>query len=227
MMDKNQALAKIKKCLALSHSTNEYEVAQALKHAHALMQQYNLGTTDIELADVGEQNIRTTKTLPQWHWDLSLVCAHAFDCRRWKQDRDTGSFFIFCGLNGKQELAAYAYEVLLRQIKSARRSYIKETLNRVRLAKNKTARADAFCTGWVNAVRDTVQRFAANEKEKAILSQYIARHYGEFRNAKVRTVKGTVLPGDYFRGETAGANVRLDVPLEKSGTTLHLDLNNK
>ncbi|RKV86005.1 MAG: DUF2786 domain-containing protein, partial [Neisseria sp.] len=37
-MDKNQALAKIKKCLALSHSTNEYEAAQALKHAHALMQ---------------------------------------------------------------------------------------------------------------------------------------------------------------------------------------------
>ena len=129
MMDKNQALAKIKKCLALSHSTNEYEAAQAFKHAHVLMQQYNLGTTDIELADVGEQNIRTTKTLPQWHWDLSLVCARAFDCRRWKQDRDTGSFFIFCGLNGKQELAAYAYEVLLRQIKSARRSYIKETLN--------------------------------------------------------------------------------------------------
>lgn len=155
------------------------------------------------------------------------MCARAFDCRRWKQDRDTGSFFIFCGLNGKQELATYAYEVLLRQIKSARRSYIKETLNRVRLAKNKTARADAFCTGWVNAVRDTVQRFAANEKEKAILSQYITKNYGEFQNAKARTVKGAVLPGDYFRGETAGSNVRLDVPLAKSGTTLHLDLNNK
>ena len=41
-MDKEKALDKIKKCLALSRSANEHEAAQALKHAQALMDKYGV-----------------------------------------------------------------------------------------------------------------------------------------------------------------------------------------
>ena len=41
-MDKETALTKIKKCLALSKSVNEHEAAIALKQAQRLMQEYSL-----------------------------------------------------------------------------------------------------------------------------------------------------------------------------------------
>ena len=53
-MDKNKALEKIKKCLALSRSANENEAAQALKHAQALMAQYGLNQADVDLSEIGE-----------------------------------------------------------------------------------------------------------------------------------------------------------------------------
>ena len=41
-MDKNKAIEKIKKCLALGKSANEHEAAQALKQAQALMREYGI-----------------------------------------------------------------------------------------------------------------------------------------------------------------------------------------
>ena len=41
-MNKQKALEKIKKCLALSKSANEHEAAQALKQAQALMRLHQI-----------------------------------------------------------------------------------------------------------------------------------------------------------------------------------------
>lgn len=69
-MDKQTALAKIKKCLALSKSANEHEAAQALKHAQFLMSEFGLTELDVSLAEVSEERIKATLTVPQWHWKL-------------------------------------------------------------------------------------------------------------------------------------------------------------
>ena len=132
-MDKSSALEKIKKCLALSRSANEHEAAQALKHAQSLMAKYGLTDWDVESAAVSEQYGKAPKTAPSWHWRLVHLCASAFGCDRWHVADHSGGRFVFCGINGRPELAAYAYEVLLRQLKTARREYIKTTLSRVRI----------------------------------------------------------------------------------------------
>uniref|UniRef100_UPI003CD0D9DC DUF7168 domain-containing protein n=1 Tax=Uruburuella suis TaxID=252130 RepID=UPI003CD0D9DC len=95
----------------------------------------------------------------------------------------------FFGLGVKPELAAYAYEVLLRQLKKSWREYIKTELVRVRSASNKTARADQFCMGWVYAVAQKVEEFAMPPEEKGVLERY-RQQFGEMGKAKTRDVKG-------------------------------------
>lgn len=95
----------------------------------------------------------------------------------------------FFGIGIKPELAAYAYEVLLRQLKKERREYIKTELKAVRLTRNKTARADQFCTGWVYAIVKKVEEFAAEPAEKEVLAHY-KQQMGEMGQAKKRDVHG-------------------------------------
>ena len=216
-MDKSSALEKIKKCLALSRSANEHEAAQALKHAQALMAKYGLTGWDVELAEVSEQYGKAPKSAPSWHWRLVHLCGSAFGCDRWHAADHSGGRFVFCGINGRPELAAYAYEVLLRQLKTARREYIKTTLSRVRIVRDKTARADLFCAGWVSQVADTVQAFAQTKAETELLERYRTEKYGEFsKKTKTRDVKGRTDISDYWAGQDAAARVRLDTPLART-----------
>lgn len=212
-MDKEKALDKIKKCLALSRSANEHEAAQALKHAQALMAQYGVSESDVALADVAECERKAPKTAPKWHWALVHLCGRAFGCERWHNSYFMGGSFVFCGIGGRAELAAYAYEVLLRQLKAARRQYIKTALYGVRVSRIKTARADKFCEGWVRQVASVVQDFARTNAEKELLEHYQTNKYGKFAVAKTRDVKADVGWGDYHMGADAAAGVRLDVPL--------------
>lgn len=213
-MDKEKALDKIKKCLALSRSANEYEAAQALKHAQALMAQYGVSESDVALADVSECKRKAPKTVPEWHWRLVHLCGRAFGCERWHATDFSGGSFVFCGLGDRPELAAYAYEVLLRQLKAARRQYIKTALSRVRTSRIKTARADRFCDGWVSKVKSVVQDFARTDAEKELLEHYQTNKYGQFGAAKTRDVKAPFLGFvDYQVGRGVAAGVRLDVPL--------------
>ena len=215
-MDKATALEKIKKCLALSKSANEHEAAQALKHAQKLMAQFGFEDADIALADVGEQRVTSAQTLPSWHWDLIHLCGNAFGCDRWVHHDFSGGQVVFCGTHGRPELAAYAYEVLLRQLRVARRWYMKTTLSRVRIPKHKTARADEFCRGWVSEVRRDVRKFAMSGGETDLIQQYKEARYGKFSTAKMRDVKmARKLHDDYWRGRDAGEGVRLDTPLGK------------
>ena len=213
-MDKEKALDKIKKCLALSRSANEYEAAQALKHAQALMAQYGVSESDVALADVSECEKKAPKTVPEWHWRLVHLCGRAFGCERWHATDFSGGSFVFCGIGGRPELAAYAYEVLLRQLKAARRQYIKTALFYMPPGRIKTARADRFCDGWVSKVKSVVQDFASTDAEKELLEHYKTNKYGEFGVAKTRDVKAPFLGlADYQVGMDAAAGVRLDVPL--------------
>lgn len=220
-MDKQSALEKIKKCLALGKSTNEHEAAQALKHAQILMTQFGLDELDVSLSEISEDRIAAPLTVPQWHWNLVHLCGIAFGCERWHSVNSIGGGFVFCGINGRSELAAYAYTVLLRQLKAARRGYMKTELSRVRIGKNKTARANEFCDGWVRGVRKNVISFARYEQEIGLITQYRERKYGEMKQAKTRDVKGVrSYRDDYRAGLEIGKDIKLNVPLGQSETNL-------
>ena len=212
-MDKEKILVKIKKCLALSRSANEFEAAQALKHAQMLMEQHDLTENDVDMADVAEYRVKSAHTLPSWHWSLIHICSRAFGCERFLSHGNGGQV-VFLGVGGRAELAAYAYEVLLRQLKQARRMFMKTELSRVRIQKNKTYRADMFCQGWVDTVCSTVHAFAMRDGEKELLTRYLEGRYGKMGTAKLRDVKVTghaKNSGDssYWDGRDAGAGVKI------------------
>ena len=139
-MDKAKVLEKIKKCLALSQSANENEAAQALKQAQALMRQYSITDIEVELSAVTETGVGSAASLPSWHQLLISRCAKAFGVECYLE-RCCGTAEVrFFGLGVKPELAAYAYEVLLRQLKKSRREYIKTELVRVRSASTPSSR---------------------------------------------------------------------------------------
>ncbi|WP_066568117.1 DUF2786 domain-containing protein [Snodgrassella sp. CFCC 13594] len=198
-MDKKTALEKIKKCLRLAKSANEHEAAQALKQAQALMREHGVTDFDVVLSEVTEAGVKTPVACPRWQHGLFNVCKKAFGCGGYIEkdfdylaNRYTASY-KFYGVAPKPELASYAYEVLLRQIRAARRQYIAIELKRVRSTKNKTYRADQFCEGWVVAVLNKVEVFANTLEEQQKLDSYFAR-LGEMKPTKVRgsNVKGSV-----------------------------------
>ena len=67
-MNREDALKKIKKCLALSRSANEHEAAVALRQAQHLMREHGLREQDVSLAD-GHHNLAAAKLAgvePTW-----------------------------------------------------------------------------------------------------------------------------------------------------------------
>ncbi len=71
-MNRDDALKKIKKCLALSRSANEHEAAAALRQAQALMREHGLREKDVSLADVAEVKVKACSTAAN-AWELRLL----------------------------------------------------------------------------------------------------------------------------------------------------------
>lgn len=211
-MDKDKALEKIKKCLALSQSANEHEAAQAIKQAQALMRKYGLNDVDVALSEVSEASVDCALGLPSWHQLLINQCAKAFGVECYKSSGGGLAEVRFYGVGGKPDLAAYAYEVLLRQVKKARREYMKNQLSQVRTGKNKTFRADKFCEAWVFAVAQKITDFAMPPQEKGVLERY-RKNLGEIGKAKTRDVKGYAsraqLSADILAGMESGKHAQL------------------
>lgn len=168
-MDTKTALEKIKKCLALSKSANEHEAAQALKQAQALMRKYEVVEHDVELSNVSEAGAEreVARKLANWQWSVARLVAGVFGCNYYKQ----GKVIRFFGLGNRAELAAYALDVVYRQIATARRKFLRE--EGAGWSKNNRAYlADKYCEGWLVGAKDVVQEFAITEKETALMKEY-------------------------------------------------------
>ncbi len=68
-------IRQIKRCLALSKSSNETEAATAMRQAQALMREYRLTEIDVRLSDVGEveSDSSRAKRRPTWARDLGSI----------------------------------------------------------------------------------------------------------------------------------------------------------
>ena len=207
-MDKKKVLDKIKKCLALSKSANEHEAAMALKQAQVLMEKYQVTDAEVELSAVSETGVNCAQTLPTWQQLLVSECAKAFGVECLLGGNRLQREVRFIGIGVKPELAAYAYEVLLRQLKKERREYMKSALSWELSRTVKTGRADLFCLGWVKAVADKVSAFASPPQERDVLDRYIAQK-GQLAQAKARDVKCGGTAADVRAGIEKGKGAQL------------------
>ena len=209
-MTSTRIIDKIKKCLALSASANEHEAAAAIRQAQKLMSQYGLTNIDIELADVSITNINyTTQKITRWHWWLIVTISSCFGT---KAILSKGEHISFFGVNGSDELAGYAYQVIYRAILNARKRYVETALSKVRKRTNKIGRADAFCEGFVIGVEKVVHDFAVPIPK--IITDYIDNKCNiEKSKATIRTKGAANASHDTAAGFNEGINQKLHVPL--------------
>ena len=138
-MEKTPIIDKIKKLLALAHSSNEHEAALAAGHAQRLLSEHNLAMTDIEAAHRPDKADRmetsVAKTLPKWLRHLSAGVSSAFDCQA--VHHPAAGKMTFIGVGADVQVAVYTFTYLDRTVRSLCSTFMKrhagdETANRHR-----------------------------------------------------------------------------------------------
>ena len=216
MDNKQRIIDKITRCLALSKSSNENEAATALRQAHAMMAKYDITIGDIELSDIKQKHSesRLARRPPIHLAVLGNMIARIFGCSVYIDTdiENRKSMYCFVGLDMHVEIASYAYDSLFRQLKQARLNYMKIELNRVRLAKNKAARADAFCLGWVSTVKRLIENIAPLDTDFDLIERYMNNELQLVSLSpanRVKNSKARSSTNDYFNGKMAGQNAQL------------------
>lgn len=225
-------LAKIKKCLALSKSSNEHEAEAALRQAHALMAKHCIDEQDMLAFEASEQHTKSAAKSNPAAWESALAnkVAKAFGCKiifavggywvnagHWK--------FIGCGV--APEIAVYGFQVLHRQCKRARTEHIKTHLKRCKPA-TKTRRADLFCEGWIYAVAGKIAALAGDERQTRAIEAYVAKHYPSLRDLEAndrnggRNISNREL-NDVAAGMQSGKNAELNRGMNGGAAPLALE----
>jgi hypothetical protein len=217
--DKDKILDKIRKCMALSASSNEHEAAAALRQARALMEKHGISDTDVLASAAGEMRAKAGAASRPAEWEARLAAetAAVFGCQSlfavgaaWADHRGQ---WVFIGTGARYEVAKYCFEVLLRQVKRARAEHIKTVLRRCRPT-TKTRRADLFCHGWVASAVSKAEALALPEDEQKALDAYLAKTYPSLRDIKTtsRNEKKRMSETDWLdfaRGHRSGADAQL------------------
>ncbi|MDP3871287.1 MAG: DUF2786 domain-containing protein [Methyloversatilis sp.] len=227
MTDKDKILDKIRKCMALSASSNEHEAAAALRQARALMEKHGITDTDVLASAAGEMRTKAGAASRPALWEANLAAATAavFGCQSifaggvaWA---DHPGQWVFIGTGARYEVAKFCFEVLLRQAKRARAEHIKTVLRRCRPAL-KTRRADLFCHGWVASAVSKAEVLALPEDEQKALEAYLAKAYPSLREIKTisrnekKSMSGTDWL-DFARGHRSGASAQLNPGVGANG----------
>lgn len=85
LKNKDWALDKIKKCLALFAKSTGNEAETALRQAKALMEKYGLSDADVKISHITQTTIdagKGSRNPPLWQTNLSGLCAKIFNCKR-------------------------------------------------------------------------------------------------------------------------------------------------
>lgn len=187
MSDRAKILDKIKKCLALSASSNEHEAEAALRQARKLMEAHGITDLDVQAAQAEERRAKAgAKSSPSnWESMLAVKVGDAFACHVIFSHGWHAGEWCFIGCGAAPEVANYAFSVLHRQAKRARDEHIKTKLKRCKTA-TKTRRADLFSEGWVRSVVGAISAFAGTEQQTTAINAYLTQNYPSLGTLKTR-----------------------------------------
>ncbi|MBI4928157.1 MAG: DUF2786 domain-containing protein [Anaerolineae bacterium] len=213
-MTREEIIIKIKKCLELSSSSNEHEAALAMKRAQEMMAKHHITESDIEMSKITESDMQAhdSHKVPVHIVRLANLVVRAFGC---------GYFFImqyhnwrnithvrFIGEGARPEIAAYAFDVLARQMGRGRKAYLAGLSRRLKRA-NRAKYAALWADGWVRSVSAKVVDMAMSPEERDRIEMAIAR-----RGTEKMTLKGHKLKNEkefeaFLKGASAGKDVHL------------------
>ncbi len=219
MIDK-ALLAKIRKCLALAKSANEHEAAAALAMAQRLMAEHGIDEAGLELVEVDEASARASRNVrpPRWESILAATVCHALSV---VQFIDLSGDRCFVGRAPRPEIAAYAFAVLFRQLKSARATYISKELRRCKPGR-KRQRADVFCEGWASAVRRKVEQLMPTPNDDEAVQRYLELQHPGLVAIEARTAKLARASGDLWNGWASGHSIELNTGISADGPPMQI-----
>lgn len=224
-MTREEAILKIKKCLALSKSANQHEAAAALRQAQMLMERFNIDADAAELLGIIENQIfgSGSQQPPVFETMLAQSIAKLMECKvflsfgikRSKSNVKVAGIWTFVGFDPAPEIASYAFDVLFRQLKKARTHFINTSLKRVTIRTNKIKRADMFCEGWVLEASEQVRRIKPNTEKLLQIDAYLknttelATFKPKNRNEKTNKDSSRCL-NDFWSGRQAGKDAQIN-----------------
>ncbi|EBN8057060.1 DUF2786 domain-containing protein [Salmonella enterica] len=174
--DKEKAIRRLKKLMALTSSSNANEASAALARAQKLANAHDITQDDIDILDINESICDYwpvgASNPPRYMAYLLQVIKDAFgvDCIL------LCNGVSFYGLYNRPELAAYTFEVLGRQLIKARKGFIKTQNKRIKTS-TKTARGDKFAEGWIIAVLNKIEKLARTAHEVELAERWLEKKY--------------------------------------------------
>lgn len=185
MQNLDSILKKIRKCLALSNSSNPHEAAVALRQANKLMSENHITSEQIEFSDISKSlNQRHSKKPVTYEMYLADIVSSNFSCRLLHDTGIEKSNWIFVGVTPNPEVASYTFSVLFKKLKAARKQYI-QSLHFNTKPVNKTKLANSFCEGWVFQVGNEIRKLVPSP-ELELIDSYITHH-----NPDIKTLNST------------------------------------
>jgi hypothetical protein len=148
------------------------------------MRKHKLSQNDVDLMDITSKASKGApshaQSIPRYMTFLGqLICrAMGVNCyysfRRNYMNGQKQNTVIFYGPDERPEIAAYAFDVLSRQMVKARRTFIGSLRKNIKPA-TKTARADQFCEGWAEGAYQAIEPFIVTETEKTLMANFLAK----------------------------------------------------
>lgn len=221
MSDKEKYLKKLKKLLALArNNSSPEEAALAMSRAQELMTRHKFSADDAELTDISEASTDKAPShaekMPEYMAMLANMISRVFGVKFYSSFGRESYFgparrtLTFYGPNERPQVAAYAFEVLGKQLMKARRTFIATLRKNIKPA-NKTARADTYCSAWVHGAYQVVTDMAVTESEETLMESYRSRKLSSgMSQGKVRSpakTRGTDFAA--VAGYLDGSNARL------------------
>lgn len=220
MNDREKAIDKIKKCLALSKSANEHEAAAALRQAQALMRKHDVTEDDVEGTDYVTAVIPTDyefgKRKPLVIVAVANLIQHAMgvDCLmgavRTSTERGLVHSVTYVGPRSRIHIAQFAHTVVYRAVGQAWKKFSNENPH---VKKQQGARA-GFYAGWCRAVKNKVEELVVTEKEQAGIKRALDRHFPGRDKAEVGKTK--ISGATYAAGAELGSEFELNKPIGQS-----------
>lgn len=228
--------AKIKKLLNLARrSSNSHEAATALNQAQALMHKHKLSQNDIDLMDITSKASKGApshaQSIPRYMTFLGqLICrAMGVNCyysfRRNYMNGQKQNTVIFYGPDERPEIAAYAFDVLSRQMVKARRTFISSLRKNIKPS-TKTARADQFCEGWAEGAYQAIEPFIVTETEETLMANFLAKMKKEQELSDLKPREAKKCRGDQDAAEAGfneGLKARLNHGVSGKDSALSLE----
>lgn len=189
-MDHDKAMDKIKKCLSLAESSNPNEAANAWRQAQALMRRFNIEHADVLASEVKAVWVKGSmaKAVTAWEASLAVSVMEAFDCEALRQRKTfpkrVGTW-VFIGQGSNPEVAAYAFEVLYRQVRNGRRKFLRDNCEGWSDA-DKRKHVELYSHAWVFALHEKVKAFASRNRNDEAIQAFIEREFDVSTDMKMR-----------------------------------------